>query len=134
MCTRQAALQLWLVFLNKSNDDAGGLARVLPYLAHGNAAAQAALLDHYTACLDLAAFDAAGAQQQQVRLLLGAEICYWACHQTSKTTLHIILLCKALNRILAFHACLLGVACRVSTHNDRFCCSIILPSTVYDII
>lgn len=68
MCTRQAALQLWLVFLNKSNDDAGGLARVLPYLAHGNAAAQAALLDHYTACLDLAAFDAAGAQQQQVQL------------------------------------------------------------------
>ena len=48
----------------------GGLARVLPYLAHGNTAAQAALLDHYTACLDLAAFDnaAAGTQQQQVQL------------------------------------------------------------------
>ena len=39
---------------------AGGLARVLPYLAHGNAAAQAALLDHYAACLDLTALDAAG--------------------------------------------------------------------------
>lgn len=39
---------------------AGGLARVLPYLARGNAAAQAALLDHYAACLHLSAFDAAG--------------------------------------------------------------------------
>lgn len=39
---------------------AGGLARVLPYLAHGNAAAQAALLDHYASCLDLTALDAAG--------------------------------------------------------------------------
>ena len=39
---------------------AGGLARVLPYLAHGNAAAQAALLDHYAGCLHLTALDAAG--------------------------------------------------------------------------
>ena len=55
-------------FAMKAMHAAGGLARVLPYLAHGNAAAQAALLDHYTACLDLAAFDTASAQQQQVCL------------------------------------------------------------------
>ncbi len=44
---------------------AGGLARVLPYLAHGNAAAQAALLDHYAGCLDLAALDAAAPNTPQ---------------------------------------------------------------------
>ncbi|KAL0024070.1 hypothetical protein WJX79_002966 [Trebouxia sp. C0005] len=56
---------------------AGGLARVLPYLAHGNAAAQAALLDHYAGCLDLTALDAAGpdtpphqAQQSELQSLL----------------------------------------------------------------
>ena len=44
---------------------AGGLARVLPYLAKGNAAAQAALLDHYAGCLQLSAFDAAGPSSPQ---------------------------------------------------------------------
>ena len=49
--------------------NAGGLARVLPYLAKGNAAAQAALLDHYAGCLQLSAFDTAGpsSPQHQVR-------------------------------------------------------------------
>ena len=63
-------------FLDESGRDgtvaawiAGGLARVLPYLAHGNAAAQAALLDHYSGCLDLTALDAAESDtpQHQVR-------------------------------------------------------------------
>ena len=44
---------------------AAGLARVLPYLAHGNTAAQAALLDHYAACLNLSALEAAAPDTPQ---------------------------------------------------------------------
>ena len=44
---------------------AGTLARVLPHVAHGNAAAQAALLQHYAQSLDLEALDAAGAGTPQ---------------------------------------------------------------------
>ncbi len=54
---------------------AGGLARVLPYLAHGNAAAQAALLDHYAGCLDLTALDAAGPDTPPHQVILNVPPC-----------------------------------------------------------
>ena len=38
---------------------------MLPHVAHGNAAAQAALLQHYAQSLDLEALDAAGAGTPQ---------------------------------------------------------------------
>lgn len=54
---------------------AEGLARVLPYLAHGNAAAQAALLDHYAGCLDLTALDAAGPDTPPHQVTLDVPLC-----------------------------------------------------------
>ena len=48
---------------------------MLPYLAHGNAAAQAALLDHYAGCLDLTALDAAGPDTPPHQVTLNAPPC-----------------------------------------------------------
>ncbi len=48
---------------------------MLPYLAHGNAAAQAALLDHYAGCLDLTALDAVGPDTPPHQVTLNVPPC-----------------------------------------------------------